>query len=155
MLKYMRGLHLPHPTPLPSHNDNRTCSPNAMSSIYRASPSKRTKAGAGGGTARSRGGGGSGSWTLVGPDRDPAPGNRDWLCRRQGCDGFIVARTRKDSTSQYVRCLRHPQDCRPEIFNDYAAVQPPGIYRAINIYQVPRTYGVGTHVYSRLRYMIL
>ena len=70
-----------------------------MLSIYRASPYKRTKTGVGGGSARNGGGGGSGSWTLVG--REPAFGNPDWPCPRNGCQGYIVARTRKNSNSQY------------------------------------------------------
>ena len=77
------------------------------SSIYRASPSKRTKASAGGGSAHSGGGGGSGSgvWTLVGQERDSAcSGNPDWPCPRKDCDGFLIARTRKNGSSQCAVC---------------------------------------------------
>eukprot|EP00904_Undaria_pinnatifida_P010983 jgi/Undpi1/7014/HiC_scaffold_21.g09488.m1 len=84
-----------------------TTEPAAMSSIYRASPSKRTKASAGGGSAHSAGGGGSsGVWTLVGQERESASatGNTDWPCPRKGCYGFLVARTRKNSNSQYAVC---------------------------------------------------
>ena len=79
-----------------------------MSSIYRASPSKRTKASAGGGSANSAGGGHSGSdvWALVGQGRDSASssGDTDWPCPREGCDGFLIARTRKNGSSQYAVC---------------------------------------------------
>lgn len=73
-----------------------------MSSIYRSSPSKRSKAGVGSPASGGAGGGGSGSWTLLGPE--PLHGNPDWPCPRKGCKGFLVARTRKNSNSQYGIC---------------------------------------------------
>ena len=71
-----------------------------MTSIYRTSPSKRSKsvgAGTGGG-----GGGGAGSWTVVG---DHNTGSPKWVCpRHKTCGGHILARTRNGSSSQYGVC---------------------------------------------------
>ena len=73
-----------------------------MSSIYRTSPAKRSKAGTGCGKSGGGGGGGSASWTLVGPV--PEKGNPLWPCPRQGCPGFLLTKTRKNSNSQYAVC---------------------------------------------------
>ena len=44
-------------------------------------------------------------WTLVRQERDSASsGNPDWPCPRKGCDGFLIARNRKNGSSQYAVC---------------------------------------------------
>ena len=74
-----------------------------MTSIYRYSPSKRSKpGGAGSGGTGGGGGGGAGTWTLIGEERT---GNLSWVCpRHKPCGGHILAKTRKGSTSLYGIC---------------------------------------------------
>ena len=78
-----------------------------MTSIYRSSPAKRSKpAGSRGGATGGGGGAGGGSagaWTLVG--EEPQQGNPDWPCpKHKSCGGYILAKTRKGSTSKYGVC---------------------------------------------------
>ena len=87
VLIFMRGFQLAHPKPILT-TTNPDPSQQYVTCIYRASLSKRAKAGVGEGSASSGGGSGSGSWTLVGPE--PAFGNPDWPCPRKSCQGYIL-----------------------------------------------------------------
>lgn len=78
-----------------------------MTSIYRFSPAKRTKAVAGS-PGSGGGGSGSGAWSHVGPEH--APGNSEWRCPRKTCLSLIAARQRKNSSSFYAVCETRKQD---------------------------------------------
>ena len=73
-----------------------------MTSIYRCSPSKRSKSARGGGAGGSsgtggRGGGGPGAWTLAG--EEPQLGNPNWACA-----GHIFAKNIRTSMLSLSIC---------------------------------------------------
>lgn len=91
-----------------THSTPKLEATSSMSSIYRSSPSKRSKPvggapGTGGGGSGGGGGGGGGGWTVVGGE--PQQGNPLWPCpTKKDCRGLILSKTRKNSSSTYGVC---------------------------------------------------